>query len=45
MQIPFQLARCPESEPATALLLLSLDPAQLLRLCAQLGADPLPRIC
>jgi hypothetical protein len=44
MQIPFQLVRRAESEPATALLLLSLDPAQLLGLCAQLAADPLPRI-
>jgi tetratricopeptide (TPR) repeat protein len=45
MQIPFQLVRRTECEPATALLLLSLDPAQLLRLCTQLAADPLPRIC
>src|SRR5579864_6244096 len=45
MQIPFQLVRRAESEPATALLLLSHDANQLLRLCAQLAADPLPRIC
>ncbi|HEV3146365.1 MAG TPA: hypothetical protein VGZ47_20930 [Gemmataceae bacterium] len=44
MQVPFQLVRRTDSEPATALLLTSFDLAQLLRLCSQLDADPLPQI-
>ena len=42
MQLPYQLSRRPQSEAATALLLPSADPADLLQLCARLGHDPLP---
>ena len=44
VKIAFHLRRRPESAPATALLLLSHDPAKLLHLCVRLGHDPLPRL-
>jgi hypothetical protein len=42
MKTPFHLQRRPHAEPATALLLLSHKPEDLLQLCACLGLDPLP---
>src|SRR5262245_44962567 len=44
MNIPFDLQRSDSAEPASALLLPSSAPADLLRLCARLGFDPLPEI-
>lgn len=44
MNVPMSLRRRPMTEPATALLLMSSDVADLLRLCARIGGDPLPRI-
>src|SRR6266849_10275381 len=44
MQVPFRLARQTTAEPATALLLPGTDSSELLALCVQLQADPLPRV-
>ena len=42
MHVPFHLNRRAASEPASALLLLSHDPSELLAICAGLAYDPLP---
>lgn len=44
MNVPFHLRKRARPEPASALLLLSPQAADVLDLCARLGAEPLPRI-
>ncbi len=44
MKVPYQLRRRDTSEPAAALLVPGHEPAELLRLLAALGLDPLPPI-
>jgi hypothetical protein len=44
MKVPFRLWRRTESAPADALLILSDEPADVLRVCARLGMGRLPAI-
>jgi hypothetical protein len=44
MRVPFRLRRGPEAAPATALLLPSHRPEDLVVLCTRLGLDPLPLV-
>jgi hypothetical protein len=44
MKVPYRLRRRARAEPATALLLPSHRPADVLRLCERLGCDPLPAV-
>jgi hypothetical protein len=44
MKIPFRLRKLPGIEPASALLLTSVEVSDLLELCVRLGCNPLPRI-
>ena len=44
MKVAFRLRRLAEAAPATALLLLSHRPEDVLRLCAGLGCDPFPDV-
>jgi hypothetical protein len=44
MKVPFRLRRLNEAAPATALLVLSRRPEDVLRLCGGLECDPLPEI-
>jgi tetratricopeptide (TPR) repeat protein len=44
MQVSFHLERRPDVAPASALLLLSRDPADLLRFCADVHTDALPQV-
>jgi len=44
MKVAFRLRRLTETAPATALLLLSHRPEDVLRACAALGCDPLPEV-
>jgi hypothetical protein len=44
MKVAFRLRRLAEAAPATALLLPSQRPEDVLRVCAGLGCDPLPEI-
>jgi tetratricopeptide (TPR) repeat protein len=44
MNVPLHLSRLPAAAPAEGLLLYSDAAADVLDLCARLGADPLPRI-
>lgn len=43
MKLPLRLRKRPDTEPATALLLTAATATDLLDLCIQLKADPLPR--
>ncbi|HEV3449124.1 MAG TPA: hypothetical protein VG099_31095 [Gemmataceae bacterium] len=43
-RVAFELQRRTHAEPATALLFLSNNVEDLLRLCARLGQDPLPAV-
>src|SRR5256885_16357162 len=44
MKVPFRLRKRPAAAAATALLLVSREVSDLLRLCARAGTDPLPRL-
>jgi tetratricopeptide (TPR) repeat protein len=44
MNVSYRLRRFPTTEPATALLVPSFEPAAVLELCARLGFDPVPEI-